>query len=103
MLVGVRVTVPATVGVMAKVCGVEELEKVKTTGESPVLPEPLGVRVTVPVYGPLGVTVKLDEALPALPLLGPLKVKEVAVGVTELEALDALLVPATLVAVTVKL
>ena len=42
--------------------------------ESPVLPAPLGVKVIVPVYAAFGVTMKLDEALPTLPLDGPVKV-----------------------------
>jgi hypothetical protein len=69
---------PATVGVMVKVCVVLEFEKVSTVAERPVLPEPDGVRVIVPVYGLLGVTEKLEEVLPALPEEGPLKVYAVA-------------------------
>ncbi len=78
LLVGVRVMVPATVGVMVNVWAVDEEEKVSTVAERLPAPEPVGVRVMVPVYGPFGVTVKFVEAAPALPLDGPVNVKVVA-------------------------
>ena len=74
LLVGVRVIDPEVVGVMVNVCAVLELEKVRVMAESPVLPAPLGIMVIVPVYEALGVTVKLVEAVPTLPLDGPVKV-----------------------------
>jgi hypothetical protein len=79
LLEGVRVMVPATVGVMVKVCVVLELEKVRTIGERPVLPAPEGVRVIVPVYGLFGVTEKLVDVAATFPDEGPLKVYAVAV------------------------
>ena len=69
---GVRVIEPATVGVIVNVKGVAEFEKFNIVGERPK--PPVGVRVTEPVYGPFGVTVKLVEALPTLPFDGPAKV-----------------------------
>jgi hypothetical protein len=72
LLVGVRVIDPAAVGVMVNVCGVAEFEKVNIVGERPK--PPVGVKVIVPVYGPFGVTVKLVDALPTLPLDGPTNV-----------------------------
>ena len=74
LFVGVRVIEPATVGVMVKVWAVLEFEKVNMVEESPALPVPVGARVMVPVYGPFGATVKLEDVLPALPLPGPAKV-----------------------------
>src|SRR5665213_4001095 len=74
LLVGVRVMVPAAVGVMVKVCAALELAKVRTVAESPVLADPVGVRVMVPVYVPFGVTVKFPKALFTLPDEGPVKV-----------------------------
>ena len=50
--------------------------------DSPDEPVPVGVIVTVPVYVLFGVIVKLVEALFALPLVGPVKVKVVAPNVT---------------------
>ncbi len=72
LFVGVRVTAPPDVGVMANVCATDELLKVRTMGvESP---PPLGVMVMVPVYVALGVTVKLAEAVLTVPDPGPVKV-----------------------------
>ena len=47
---------------------------------SPILPVPVGVIVMVPVYGLLGVTVKLDDVLFTLPVDGPVNEKLVASG-----------------------
>ncbi len=72
--------------------------------DSPDEPVPVGVIVTVPVYVLFGVMVKLVEALFALPLVGPVKVKVVAngtAGVTALEADEALEFPTEFVATTV--
>ena len=74
LLVGVRVIDPAVVGVMANVWAVLELEKVRVIADIPELPAPVGVMVIVPVYEELGVMVKLVDALPTLPLDGPVKV-----------------------------
>lgn len=48
LFVGVRVIVPAVVGVIVKVCAALELAKVRTIGESPN--PAVGVMVIVPVY-----------------------------------------------------
>ena len=72
--VGVRVIEPAVSGVMVKVCGVAEFEKVNGIAERPVEPAPLGVMVIVPVYGLFGVTVKVPDAAFTLPEAGPVKV-----------------------------
>ena len=47
------------------------MEKFRVVAESPSLPVPVGVRIMLPLYGPFGVTVKLEDALPAFPLPGP--------------------------------
>ena len=101
LLLGVKVTGPTAVGVIVKVCAVEESEKVKVVAV--VNPPPLGVIVMFPVKAALGVTVKLAEAALSAPPVGPVKVNVLAgaSGVTDPEALDAALVPAPLVAVTV--
>lgn len=69
---GVRVTVPRAVGVIVKVCDVEELLKVKTIGVDK--PPPDGVTVIVPVYAADGVIVKFAEAILTSPDVGPVKV-----------------------------
>jgi len=53
---------------------------------------------------PLGVTVKLVEAVFSAPPLGPVSVKLLATpfGVTEFDAADGTLIPAALLAVTVQ-
>jgi hypothetical protein len=102
LLVGVRVIVPESVGVIVKVWATAEFENTNTVGDES--PPPLGVMVIVPLYALSGVTVKLVDALLTEPDDGPVKVKVVAggiAGVTLFEALDALPVPALLVAVTV--
>jgi hypothetical protein len=48
-LVGVRVIEPVACGVIVKVCGFDEFEKVRIVAERPVEPTPLGVMVIVPV------------------------------------------------------
>ncbi len=64
-------TVPDDKGVIVKVCGVELDANVKTRGvESP---QPFGVMVIVPVNGPLGATVNVDDPIPETPTVGPLK------------------------------
>jgi hypothetical protein len=77
-LAGVSVTVPAEVGVIVKVCAAAELLNVSTIGVDS--PPPLGVRVMVPVYSPLGVAVKVPDTDPTLPLAGAggVSVNEVA-------------------------
>jgi hypothetical protein len=87
---------------MENVCAADELLKVRTTAvESP---PPEGVIVTVPVYAAFGVTVKLVEAAFRDPPDGPVNVYLVAgaIGVTELEALEAALFPFVLLAITVQ-
>jgi hypothetical protein len=89
---------------MLNVCGVKELLKLSVTGEES--PPPEGVTVTVPVKDPFGVTVKLEDAVPVVPPNGPESVYPVAAplgatGLAGLAALDAVLVPTALVAVTV--
>ena len=49
LFVGVRVIDPAAVGVMVKVWAADELVNVRTIGDSPAAPGPVGVRVIVPV------------------------------------------------------
>ena len=67
-------------------------------------PPPDGVIVIVPVYDAFGVAVKLVDAVFKAPPPGPVSVKPVAgaTGVTEFEALEAVLVPYVFVAVTVQ-
>lgn len=100
MLAGVSVTGPTVVGVREKVWAAEEPEKVKVTGVD--RPPPDGVIVIVPVYRPLGVTVKLADGALIWPEAGPVSVKLVAApnGVTEFEFPDAALVPAEFIEVT---
>ena len=72
LLAGVKLTGPTAVGVMVNVCATDELLNVSTTGVDS--PPPDGVIVTVPLYAPLGVTVKLDDAAFNAPPEGPVKV-----------------------------
>ncbi len=105
LFAGVKVMLPATVGVIVKLWAAAEFEKVSTLAEMPALPAPVGVTVIVPVYALFGVTVKFPEALLTLPAVGPAKVKAVATGasgVTALEAAEAADVPAEFAALTVK-
>jgi hypothetical protein len=93
LLEGVRITGPASVGVIVKVCPVDELLNVSTTGvESP---PPDGVRVTVPVYAAFGVIVNRPDVPLIAPPAGPVKVKVLAgaTGVTESDADDDALEP----------
>ena len=104
MFVGVSVIDPAAVGVIVKVCVVDELVNVRTIGESPADPVPVGVIVIVPVKVLFGVIEKFVEVALILPDVGPVKVNVVAaaaVGVTEFDATDAVDVPIAFVAVTV--
>jgi hypothetical protein len=92
---------------MVKVCAVEEFEKLRVLDVRPTAPVPLGVRVIVPVYTLLGVTVKEEEELLTFPEEGPVKLNveattTVAFGTTEFEGAEATEVPAELVALTVK-
>ncbi len=79
LLVGVKVIEPASIGVIVNICGVTEPLKVKMIGV--LSPPPEGVRVIVPVYAALGVTVKLVDVVLMLPEAEPLKVKVVATTV----------------------
>jgi len=72
VLVIVNVTTPESVGVIVKVWGAAELEKLRTTGV--VNPPPEGVSVIAPVTATPGVTVKLVDAELTLPEPGPVKV-----------------------------
>jgi hypothetical protein len=87
---------------MVNVWGIDELLKVRNV--PPESPPPDFVIAIVPVYGPLGETVKLADAAPMAPTDGPVKAYKVALGLglTELEAAEEALVPYTLVAVTVQ-
>ena len=69
---GTRVTVPVAVGVIVKVCAVEEFENVRVIGV--LNPPPDGVIVIVPEIAWPGVTVKTLDATPTVPLAGPVKV-----------------------------
>jgi hypothetical protein len=86
LFAGVRLTGPGNVGVMVNVCAAAELLKVFTMGTPN--PPPDGPIVMVPVYGPLGVTVKFVDALLIGPLAGPVSVKLAADAVTELDEAD---------------
>jgi len=103
LLAGVSVTGPTAVGVMSNVCAAAELLKVRTMGA--LSPPPLGVMVMAPVYTESGVTVKSVETAPIAPPLGPVNVKlsAGATGVTVFDVIEAVLVPAPLVAVAVQL
>ena len=93
LFVGANVIGVTIVGVTVNVCGVEELSKVKTTGE---IPGSFNDIVIVPVYKLFGVTVKADVGLLTEPTDGPEKVYDVAneaLGVIELEVADAVEVP----------
>ena len=102
LFVGANITGPTEAGVIVNVCGVAEPVNVRTMGV--LKPPPLGVMVIIPVYEAFGVTVKSVETTLRLPPLGPVNVKLFAGanGVTELDADDAALLPAPLVAVTVQ-
>ena len=77
-LIGVNVIDPLTVGVIANVCAVEVALNVRTTGDNPTLPAPVGVIVIVPVYALFGVTVKAPDGEFILPDDGPVNVYVVA-------------------------
>jgi hypothetical protein len=63
LLVGVRVTVPATVGLIVNVLADDVPDQISVVAERPDEPVPDGVIVIVPVYVSFGITVKLDEEL----------------------------------------
>ena len=78
LFVAVRVIEPAITGVIVNVCDEDELLNVKVVEDIPVLPEPVGAIMIVPVKASSGITVKFAEGAPTLPDDGPEKVKDVA-------------------------
>jgi hypothetical protein len=90
LFVGVRIIEPVACGVIVNVCADADPLNVSTVGVRPVLPAPVGVIVIVPVYGLLGVIVKLVVALFTLPVDGPVNVNAVAIKLIDTVALETL-------------